>query len=98
MVREFLFGKGRVLFVSVLESDRLVTGIRDWPTAVNWLLRIYGTDDNVNRAVEQLMSAQQKPEENELEFFNKFTKLHMLCGSHQPQAMLRTLFLMAWIL
>eukprot|EP00171_Calliarthron_tuberculosum_P003305 IDg3305t1 len=46
-----------------LLGDQSETGFRDWPTAVNWLLRTYATDDNINRAaayfVRQLPAAIQ---------------------------------------
>lgn len=93
MLKEFLFAKARALFINVMDSDQTETGVRDWPTIVNWLLLNYSSDDNINRAVNQLRSARQKPEENELEYFNRFTKLNTVCGNYLSQAKLRNLFL-----
>lgn len=55
MLRDFIYGNTRAFLVSVLQSYRSVTDIRDCPTAVKWLLLNCATEHKVNRAVNHLL-------------------------------------------
>eukprot|EP00171_Calliarthron_tuberculosum_P022306 IDg22306t1 len=44
--------------------------IKDWPSAVNWLLRTFATDSVIRQAVQEFRQTRQKEYEEDLVSFN----------------------------
>eukprot|EP00171_Calliarthron_tuberculosum_P003625 IDg3625t1 len=55
MIEEFLIGKAKALYNNVVLSNRTSTGVPDYCTAVNWLIPLFDTDENINKAIEAFL-------------------------------------------
>ena len=60
--------------------SRARQGIYNWPTAVNWLIRVYATDTNIERALSEFRSIKQKPNEEEESYYQRLMAAHARCG------------------
>ena len=52
-----------------------------WPEAVKWLLRSFATDEAIRQAVLALREVQQRPSEDEMEFYICLTDAGNCCGN-----------------
>lgn len=68
------------------------SGVWNWPSAVNWLLRTYASDELLNQALNALRRATQKSNEDEGVFLQRINLLHARCGYPLPAAEFMALF------
>eukprot|EP00171_Calliarthron_tuberculosum_P022792 IDg22792t1 len=68
-------------------------GIKDWPTAVNWLLRTYATNKAIQQAVDRFRQIRQRDDEDDLAYFNRFEEAHAMCGEYLPPDQLLSMYI-----
>ncbi len=59
-------------------------GIYSWPTAAQFLIRSYGTDENIGAALKSLQNVTQKGGEMEAEYALHLQRAHARCGYCLP--------------
>ena len=62
-------------------EDQSEGGVSTWPQVVNYLLGTYATNDNIAKAVEDLLRLRQKTDESEQAYHERLLKAIARCGS-----------------
>lgn len=62
--------------------------VNDWQSAVNWLLRTYAKNLEINKAVDRFLQINQSEGEDYLAYFNRFEEYHARYSDYLPSAQL----------
>ena len=82
LLPEFLSGIALRQYTSVSQTAGSHHGkVSVWPEAVQWLLRSLVTDEAIRQAVLALREVQQRPSEDEMEFYIRLTDASNRCGN-----------------
>ena len=82
LLPEFLSGIALRQYTSVSQTAGSHHGkISVWPEAVQWLLRSFATDEAIRQAVLALREVQQRPSEDEMDFYIRLTDASNRCGN-----------------
>ena len=80
LLPEFLSGIALRQYTSVSQTAGSHHGkVSVWPKAVQWLLRSFATDEAIRQAVLALREVQQRPSEDEMEFYIRLTDASNRC-------------------
>ena len=85
---KFMAGGARDMYESAIDDAGTGSGIRSWPEAVQFLLQVYATDSEIERATDKLQDMEMGPKETVMQFKNRITKeARALAGgiSHEDQ-------------
>ncbi len=63
MLKNHLRNPTLTSFQNYQQPSRARHGIYNWPTAVDWLIRVYATETNIEQALSAPRSIKQKPED-----------------------------------
>lgn len=79
----FLAGRAATLFNAARRSSSTVQArsVCNWPTAVQFLLRRFASNANIQKALEDLREVKQNPGELENDYLARFERTHVRAGS-----------------
>lgn len=81
-LRSFLRPTALYLFNAAKENSRDGDGAYNWPSCVNFLLRAYATDVNIESGIEKLNQVTQSPEENKETYALRLQRVHGKFGNY----------------
>ena len=82
----FLRGLAKDQFETVKGTSRREGGVHGWPEAVQYLLRSYATNENIQGAVHALKLINQRDGESELDYSSRLSRAERRCGNpHFPR-------------
>ena len=94
LLPEFLSGIALRQYTSVSQTAGSHHGkVSVWPEAVQWLLRSFATDEAIRQAVLALREVQQRPSEDEMEFYIRLTDASNRCGNVYSMEEQMTMFI-----
>lgn len=94
MLPEFLAGIALKQFTVVSQTGGTHQGkVRVWPEAVQWLLRSFATDEALRQAEFNLRSIQQRPGEDEMDYYVRVTDASNRCGNFHNMDEQMTMFI-----
>ena len=94
LLPEFLSGIALRQYTSVSQTAGSHHGkVSVWPEAVQWLLRSFATDESIRQAVLALRDVQQRPSEDEMEFYIRLTDAGNRCGNVHSMEEQMTMFI-----
>lgn len=87
-------GNAEALFRSTSRlTGSSVHGVTDWPTAVQFLLRVYTKDEHISEAVQHLRNLRQERTETVMDYFGRFEHAHTRAGGYLPEDQMMNTFL-----
>ena len=94
LLPEFLSGIALRQYTSVSQTAGAHHGkVSVWPEAVQWLLRSFATDEAIRQAVLALREVQQRPSEDEMEFYIRLKDASNRCGNVYSMEEQMTMFI-----
>lgn len=92
-LRSFLRPPALDLFNAAKASVRDANGIYNWPSSVNFLLRAYATDGNIEQGVQELNKLSQNEDETEEAYSLRLQRQHSQCGNYLSSSKLTQRFI-----
>ena len=88
-----LKGEAHDDFEAVVDGEKSRDNVRDWSTAVDWLLRTYMTNENIKKALNSFRTTKQGPFETENDYATRVMTAAKRCGNVHTSHQVNTQFI-----